>query len=201
MACVADVSRGYDLLKPTIDELARRFAATSAGGTGRQRLRERTEDLVLDLLAALRTASLAEIAETTRALERRRKTRVSARSSARAEVGSSAGTGRRGQGAGDAEEPGRAEEMQPPAARNPFDITVPSELLEPAKVSSPAPREAQRAPRKQTSDLIGISVSSAASAASAPIEPPPHRGVSLREGEQLLRTGGGGAIIRRIRGS
>jgi hypothetical protein len=191
------------LLKAAIDELARRFAATSAGGTGRQRLRERTEDLVLDLLATLRTASLAEIAETTRALERRRKTRVSARTSARIEGSSSTESGRKAQGSGDAEEAARVEE-RPATARNPFDITVPSELLDPPKTSTAASRDAQRVPRKQTSDLMGISVSSAASAASAasaPIEQPPHRGVSLREGEQLLRTGGGGAIIRRVRGS
>jgi hypothetical protein len=198
VACVAHVSRGYDLLKAAIDELARRFATTSAGGTGRQRLRERTDDLVLDLLAVLKTASLAEIAEMTRALERRRKTRVSARSTSLASA-SQSGSSRRGQNLGEAEEPrARADEKPPAAPRNPFDITVPSELLEPAKTSGGALRDAPRTPRKQTSDLMGLS---AAAGPSAPIEQPPHRSVSLREGEQLLRTGGGGAIIRRVRGS
>lgn len=184
------------MLKAAIDELARRFATTSAGGTGRQRLRERTDDLVLDLLAVLKTASLGEIAETTRALERRRKTRVSARATSPASA-SKSGASRRSANLGDAVEEGARAEEKPPATRNPFDITVPSELLEPAKTSG-AVHDAPRAPRKQTSDLTGLS---AAIAPSAPIEQPPHRSVSLRAGEQLLRTGGGGAIIRRVRGS
>ncbi len=184
------------MLKAAIDELARRFATTSGGGTGRQRLRERTDDLVLDLLAALKTASLGEIAETTRALERRQKTRVSARSTSLASAAQS-GSSHRGQNLGEAHEGARAEEKPPATTRNPFDITVPSELLEPAKTSG-GPHDAPRTPRKQTSDLMGLS---ATALPSAPLEQAPHRSVSLREGEQLLRTGGGGAIIRRVRGS
>jgi hypothetical protein len=85
-----------------------------------------------------------------------------------------------------------AEERPPAAPRNPFDITVPSELLEaPVAPSGPA-----RVARKQTSDLLGISVP-----APPKVEEPPHRSVSLREGEQLLRTSGAGAIIRRVRTS
>jgi hypothetical protein len=188
------------LLKAVIDELARRFATTSAGGTGRHRLRERTDDLILDLLAALRTASLGEIAEATRALERRRKTRATGQGRSTTHVAgptrpTPAGRARKAGRQSDAEdtEASHSIEVRPPAApRNPFDITVPSELLEtPAVASAPT-----RAARKQTADLVGISVP-----APPVVEEPPHRSVSLREGEQLLRTSGGGAIIRRVRGS
>jgi len=190
VACVANVSRGYVLLKAVIDELARRFAATSGGGTGRQRLRERTDDLVLDLLAALRTASLGEIAEATRALERRRKTRSSARTTTHENAATASGGARRGE----ADEMSRAlEERSSSAARDPFDITVPSDLLEPpAAAPFRAPR---RASRRQPSDLAGLS------AAAPSVQEPPAPTVSLREGEQLLRSGGSGAIIRRVRGS
>jgi hypothetical protein len=196
VACVAHVTRGYVLLKAVIDELARRFATTSAGGTGRHRLRERTDELILDLLAALKTASLGEIADTTRALERRRKTRASERSTARVAAPSASGRARKGERSSDTEPDteahGAVDERPPAAPRDPFDITVPSELLEAPLATGGPPRAA----RKQTSDLLGIS-------APAPtrVEEPPRRTVSLREGEQLLRSGGAGAIIRRVRGS
>jgi hypothetical protein len=194
VACVANVSRGYVLLKAVIDELARRFATTSGGGTGRQRLRERTDDLVLDLLAALRTASLGEIAEATRALERRRKTRSSARATAHETAASGSGAARRGEAFVESGEVSRTlEERSSSAARDPFDITVPSDLLEPpASTPFRAPRGTSR---RQPSDLAGLS------AAAPSVQEPPPPTVSLREGEQLLRSGGSGAIIRRVRGS
>jgi hypothetical protein len=193
VACVANVSRGYVLLKAAIDELARRFATTSGGGTGRQRLRERTDDLVLDLLAALRTASLSEIAEATRALERRRKTRSSARATTHETATSALGGARRGEAFESDEVSRTLEDRSASAARDPFDITVPSDLLEPpASAPFRAPR---RTSRRQPSDLAGLS------AAAPSVQEPPPPTVSLREGEQLLRSGGAGAIIRRVRGS
>jgi hypothetical protein len=189
------------LLKAAIDELARRFATASAGGMGRQRLRERTEDLVLDLLEALKTASLGEIAETTRALERRRKTRVSARATIRAAL-SSAGEARKGEASHPSEE-SDAPERPAASARNPFEITVPSELLETPRAQGAngghhqgPPRESSR---KRTSDLIDVSAPTTAQTTT--LQEPPPRTVALRAGEQLLRSGGAGAVIRRVRGS
>lgn len=183
------------MLKAVIEELARRFA-TSAGGTGRQRLRERTDDLVLDLLAAMKASSLSEIAETERALERRRKTRNSARATTRAayDTASSPSGSRRREASAESEKHTATEEAQP-VARDPFDITVPSDLLD-APTTSPPVRDPARVSRRSQGDLASLSVTSGAS-----VVEPPHRSVSLREGEQLLRTGGAGAVIRRVRGS
>jgi hypothetical protein len=171
------------MLKAVIEELTGRFATANAN-SGRQRLRERTDNLVLDLLAALRTASLAEIAETTRALERRRKSRTSGRGTSN---GSSAARKREVSSGAEASSP-PAE--RPSAPRDPFDITVPSDLLEPT--SSPA---FTRTPR-QGGEMQGV-----AGAPPARTEKAPPAGVSLRAGEELVRAGGSGAIIRRVRGT
>ncbi len=173
------------MLKAVIEDLTRRFAVANASGAGRQRLRERTDDLVLDLLAALRTASLGEIAETTRALERRRKSRAAIRATTN-------GSGAWRKASSDSKVSTAAVEHAP-APRDPFDITVPSDLLEPGPAPPAAIRETARA-QKPAPDLGGLAV-----APSARSEKPPPPKVSLRAGEELLRTGGSGAIIRRAK--
>jgi hypothetical protein len=177
------------MLKAVIEDLTRRFAIGNASGAGRQRLRERTDDLVLDLLAALKTASLGEIAETTRALERRRKNRAAIRATT-----NGSGASRRGHVSSDSKVSAAPEEHAP-APRDPFDITVPSDLLEPGPAPPTAFRETARTPKpKPAPDLPELAV-----APSARSERPPPPKVSLRAGEELLRTGGAGAIIRRAK--
>jgi hypothetical protein len=186
------------MLKAVIDELARRFVASNVGASGRHRLREKTEDLVLDLLASLETASLAEIAEATRALERRRKARGSGRAVVNGAGGARKGSRMTESRASTAEaspprEAASAAELNP--ARSPFDITMPSDLLD-QHSSTPPARGSGR-----TGHDVATGVADLTAVASARTEGPLKPGVSLREGEQLLRTGGSGAIIRRMRGS
>jgi hypothetical protein len=177
------------MLKAVVDELARRFATANANA-GRQRLREKTDDLVLDLLAALKTASLGEIADTTHALERRRKGRTSVRPASNGSGGarkSEVATARDASDTGD---------DLARATRDPFDITVPNDLLEPTSAATAAARESART-SKQVSDMPSLAVAPSGRERQ-PSSPP---SVALRAGEELLRTGGSGAIIRRIRGS
>ena len=75
---------------------------------------------------------------------------------------------------------------------------MPSDLLDhpsSAALARATARAAQKeAGPKETGELAELSVASAPESALK-------TGVSLREGEELLRTGGAGAIIRRMRGS
>jgi hypothetical protein len=179
------------MLKASIEDLARRFATTNGGMPGRQRLRERTDDFVLDLIAVLREAPLSEIAETTRVLERKRKARVTTRSTSRG-----ASRSRKGASAIEESDEDSAPERPAPApSRNPFEITVPNDLLEPSVSPAPAAhlRATTRTSKRKPSPMLEA-------AAEAPAPPPPAQTVSLRAGEELLRTGGSGAIIRRVRG-
>jgi hypothetical protein len=188
------------ILRSAIDQIAERFA-TASRTASRRRVRENADDFVLELLAALKTASLAEIAQTADALERRRRARASAVEAAsirmqreRSELESK-----------QAPEPAR-----PPQSRDPFDITMPGELLDPAaEAPASARRFREAAPvgsagpaEVAVREMPAILKSAEPSGSTATKEDRAEArlpGVSLRDGEQLLRTGSNGVVIRRAR--
>ncbi|HEV3193270.1 MAG TPA: hypothetical protein VGY54_22330 [Polyangiaceae bacterium] len=200
------------ILRSAIDQIAERFATACRTGS-RRRLRENADDLVLELLAALKTASLAEIAQTAESLERKRRARASA-----VEAASLRMQRERSEVSKQAPEP-----VRPPPSRDPFDITMPGELLDPAAeapasvrrfreaapVGSEEPRMGSgpmRQPGEEVAaraEMPAILKSAEPSGSTATKEDRAEAvrlpGVSLRDGEQLLRTGGAGVVIRRAR--
>jgi hypothetical protein len=184
------------MLRSAIDRAAEHFASACGSQPSRRELRDRADDLVLELLQALRVASLAEIADAVAVLTRRQKARsVAADADKRLPARTGKSRSKRVAAEPRALTPTRAPTTP---ARTPFDITMPSELLAPAgppsePVASAARAEAQApapAPRPDKPER------------SAPEQAPDSSRsprIALREGEQLVRSGGSGAIIRRTR--
>jgi hypothetical protein len=202
-------------LKPSVDQLAEQFA-TSCGASSRREIRDLADDLVLELIGTLGKASLGEIAQTLEALERRRELRPPPTKRPAAAPNTVTRRGTDGQERGS-----RTVETDAAAAgaRDPFDITKPSELLEQVIVESPPVRSiredeppasgtrvkrpphgaaAQRASAAHSVTATEESASGANNATGARIPPRPPA-IALREGEQLLRSSGSGVVIRRMR--
>jgi hypothetical protein len=193
------------ILRSAIDQIAERFA-TACRTSSRRRAREHADDFVLDLLGALRTASLGEIAQAAAVLERRRQARVAAAEASPIRMP------REHSGAQSEQAP---EPVRPAQSRDPFDITMPGELLDPAAeapasvrrfrkavaVGSTEGREgAEGAVRAQMPDILKTPEPTGSIAAPEErTEAARLPGVSLRDGEQLLRTAGAGVVIRRAR--
>jgi len=206
---VEDSKQGAAKLKPAVEQVAERFATNCGTTESRRELRHLVDDLVLDLLGALRRASLKEIAQTIDALEERRKNRPASIKRAPQD--------RPMRDVLRAAERLRASEADGASrARDAFDITKPSELLdqvtaEPgaldARREEQPPASAKRvrqAPAPVAASLVrpagtSHSPSNGASSVSAtPAEPRPPS-ITLREGEQLVRSSGSGVVIRRVR--
>jgi hypothetical protein len=190
------------MLRSAIDRAAEHFASACGSQPSRRELRDRADDLVLELLQALRVASLAEIADAVAVLTRRQKARsVAADADKRLHARTGKSRSKRVAAEPRALTPTRAATTP---ARTPFDITMPSELLAPAGPSSEpgateARVEAQAAqapaptPRPDKPDKPERSTPEQAPDSSRSPR------VALREGEELVRSGGSGAIIRRTR--
>jgi hypothetical protein len=205
-------------LASTVERLAGRFAAACGGRVHGSDVRELAHELLVGVVGALRVASIGEIADALATLERRPKTRASTSGRTPSEGASDrhlpvhprkpATAARRG-----------SPELPPASAapsrrsRDPFDITKPGELLDPTAIeprreeehppsserrASRPPRAerhpGQGAPRPRGQPVVAASEPSEA----APVDPPPPA-VTLREGEHLLRAGGSGVVIRRVR--
>ncbi len=189
------------MLRSAIDRAAEHFASACGSQPSRRELRDRADDLVLELLQALRVASLAEIADAVAVLTRRQKARsVAADADKRSHARTGKSRSKRVAAEPRAFTPTRAATTP---ARTPFDITMPSELLAPAGPASEpgataARAEAQAAqapapaPRPDKPDKPERSAPEAPDSSRSPR-------VTLREGEELVRSGGSGAIIRRTR--
>jgi hypothetical protein len=186
------------ILRSTIDQIAERFA-TASRTASRRRVRENADDFVLELLAALKAASLAEIAQTADALERRRRARASAVEAASV---------RMQRERSELESKQAPEPARPPQSRDPFDITMPGELLDPAAEAPASARRfreaapagsAEVAVREMPAILKSAEPSGSTAAQEDRAEAARLPGVSLRDGEQLLRTGSNGVVIRRAR--
>jgi hypothetical protein len=191
------------MLRSAIDRAAEHFASVCGSQPSRRELRDRADDLVLELLQALRVASLAEIADAVAVLTRRQKARsVAADADKRLHARTGKSRSKRVAAEPRAFTPTRAATTP---ARTPFDITMPSELLAPAGPSSEpgataARAEAQAAqapaPRPERPGKPAKPDGSAPEQAPDSSRSPR---VALREGEELVRSGGSGAIIRRTR--
>jgi hypothetical protein len=193
----------------------------------RLRIRELAERFALELIEALRYATLPEVAKAMDALDQYgAKRRVS-----RAPSSGGESRGKRVEGVADRGRPairlapqaaGRAlgqtsvgdrPSARTSGARSPFDITMPGELLDavesdserprmvPVAESSPAP--ARRVRHSPASSLLSdqappeAPTSKVPEATPTPDVAPPT--VALRAGERVLRATGSGVVIRRIR--
>lgn len=193
-------------LKSTVNRITERFATACDAARGPREVRDLADEFALDVIRALRNATLAEIAETVNVLEAKRKTRAEERSSARRSAPKSqrrpavrAAT----RVAPAVSAPSVPPDAGPPSRRDPFDITKPSELLDTEVVPR---RDEERAPASarqiRSADAMPAILSAPSKPATGPASPPPPPAppaVALREGEQLLRVGGSGAVIRRAR--
>jgi hypothetical protein len=194
-----------------VQRIVERFATSCRSAASTRQVRDLADGLVLELLAALRTAPLSEIAAVVATLERGRRTR-SAR--APAEPTASSNSKRNAEGRAEAENGRAAERFEPtraaPKSRDPFDITMPGELLDPTHAdlrrdddlppsSARRSRTVRREPARSRGEILGRGEEtgpSEESAKAADARPP---AVSLREGEQLVRSSGAGVVIRRVR--
>jgi hypothetical protein len=197
-------------LKSIVNGIADRFATACDTADGGREVRDLADEMVLDVIGALRGATLGEIASAIAVLQARRKTRAEERPASR-KAGSKASKARPAArahsrlaslAASGALASGIADSMAPPSRRDPFDITKPGELLDtegapkrdeeraPASVRQVRPREARAAK---------VAAAPKPPPAPPPKAEPPPPAVVLREGEQLLRVGGSGAVIRRVR--
>jgi hypothetical protein len=208
-------------LASTVERLAGRFAAACGGRVRGSDVRDLAHDLLVDVVGALRVASIGEIADALATLERRPKTRASTSARTPSE-GSSDRSRPAAHPPKQAIAARRGSVELPPAfaapsrrSRDPFDITKPGELLDPIAVEprreeehppsserrASRPPPAERHPRQGVSRPRGQgqpTVAASGPSEAAPIDPPPPV-VTLREGEHLLRAGGSGVVIRRVR--
>jgi hypothetical protein len=202
-------------LASAVERLTDRFASACGTGAQARQVRVLAHELVLDVVGALRRASIGDIAEAVAVLERHQKSRAA--SPVRLPIDGAHDRGLTGAAAKRAASPTRAYVDSAPAlppsprkSRDPFDITKPGELLDPPLTESrrdeEQPPSSVRRTFSQRSDRErqGILAPSKRQSASTPAdnaEPPAARPpvVTLREGEQLLRTGGSGVVIRRAR--
>src|ERR1700733_7645063 len=70
-------------LKSTVNGIAERFATACDSARGPREVRDLADEFALDVIRALRNATLAEIAETVAILETKRKARAEERAAAR----------------------------------------------------------------------------------------------------------------------
>ncbi|MGD0678970.1 MAG: hypothetical protein ABSC94_26495 [Polyangiaceae bacterium] len=214
----AAATREFGDLKSAVDGIADRFVTGRSGNATIRQVRELADELVLDLIAAMRNASLVELAETIDVLERRRNARAAARPAAaprEATVRSksrSRPTPARPVDEPDEHEPEPSAEAGA-ARRSAFDITQPSELLDHVARSTPRneeqPPSSVRRMRPSPPEILSPPRANApptGAAGKAPVaatepEATAWRAptVSLREGEQVLRASGSGVVIRRVR--
>jgi len=184
----------------------------------RLRIRELAERFALELIQALRSATLQEVTEALDALNETSAGRVS-----RAPSQSGVGRGGRGQSAsgggrlpislaqhaserslGQTAMPGRP-------SLSPFDITMPGELLDAVESDSerlrmvrsgePSPTSGRRVRETPPSSLLSDQRTVDSVVPKAP-EPPAEAStpsVALRAGERVLRATGSGVVIRRVR--
>jgi hypothetical protein len=193
-----------------VQRIVERFATSCRSAASTRQVRDLADGLVLELLAALRTAPLSEIAAVVATLERGRRTR-SARVAA--EPSASSHSKRNAEARSEAEN-GRAERFEPtraaPKSRDPFDITMPGELLDPTHAdlrredelppsSARRSRTVRREPARPRGEVLGHGEETATSEESAKAADARPPAVSLREGEQLVRSSGAGVVIRRVR--
>lgn len=187
--------------------IAERFATACDAAGGSREVRDLADEFALDVIRALRNATLAEIAETVAVLETKHKARAEERAAARKRAPKShrspvARSSSRFASVS-AASPSQPPDAGPSSRRDPFDITKPGELL--TEVATRREEERPPASVRQVrtgSDAMPAILSAPskpAPAATAPQAPPPPPAVALREGEQLLRVGGSGAVIRRAR--
>jgi len=192
------------------DRITARRGVISSGAIDvslRLRLRELAERFALDLIESLRGATVEEVGQAMDALK-------SFRSAARIFRGPLLGNDRRGgrEERGSRHEMGAAASDRPSLApgvvRTPFDITMPSELLDAVESDSARARKEESTPsssRRVRASLPSLLVDrakpvrapSSATPVVAEVVPPPT--VSLREGERVLRATGSGVVIRRAR--
>jgi hypothetical protein len=206
-------------LASTVERLAGRFATACGVRVHGPEVRDLAHELLLDVVGALRVASIGEIADALATLQRRPKTRASAGTRSLSDASSDRGRPGHARKPAPAARRGSADLPPEPAApsrrsRDPFDITKPGELLDPTAVETrreeehppSSERRAFRQPRGERDPghvLVSRPRGQAAGGAAVPseappVEPPPPV-VTLREGEHLLRAGGSGVVIRRVR--
>jgi hypothetical protein len=192
-------------LKSTVNGIAERFATACDSARGPREVRDLADEFALDVIRALRNATLAEIAETVNVLEAKRKARAEERAAARKNAPKSQrrpamrGTTRVVSGPSASVAP----DAGPSSRRDPFDITKPGELLDtevtPRREDERAPVSVRQVRSGDAMPAILSVPSKPAPTPAAPPAPPPPPAIALREGEQLLRVGGSGAVIRRVR--
>jgi hypothetical protein len=189
-----------------VQRIVERFAASCRSAVGIRQVRDLADELVLELLGALRTAPLSEVAAVVGSLERGRR----ARTARLAEAATASAQAKRARADLDGERSGAGPESAraPVKSRDPFDITMPGELLDsthndPRRDDEQPPSSGTRsrtvrhevARTRAGAPQDGDAESSQESASAAEARP----AVSLREGEQLVRSSGAGVVIRRAR--
>lgn len=193
---MADDAQRAGQLRPTVDQMAERFAASSGSSGTRREIRDLADDLLLELIAALGRASIAEIAETVEALERRRRMRQPATKSS---------GNRRNVEIRERERSSRHPEAD---VSRPFDITSPSELLDQVTLESmqlklshddAPPASVTRVRRQESTERAAPPARVEVPPPEEEVVAPPRAAVALREGEQLVRSSGAGVVIRRMR--
>jgi hypothetical protein len=186
-----------------VQRLVEHFATRCRNATSTRQVRDLAEDFVLDIMGALRSASLGDVANVLATLERRKRSRP-----ARPIESGAARARRSSPDRGVREVATRA----PVRSRDPFDITMPGELLEPAHADvrgeeelPPASAPRSRQPRlersrpKKPSVLDDDTARGPESTTEATAASDAAPAVALREGEQLVRANSAGVVIRRAR--
>jgi hypothetical protein len=198
-------------LRSSFDGIFERAAETRGRASGRDEVRDLAYKLVRDVITAMGGATLGEIQEAMEALAALPKSAPTKANglqrSDRVER-----TAQRSAGSVSVAGSARSEAHEPDATaagrRDPFDITMPSELLDTS--TGVAPREEERppasvrrvrprSPRPSPAPASKPTQPSILAHGSEPQEPQRVPVVSLREGEQLVRASGSGVIIRRAR--
>jgi len=180
-------------LRTTLHGIVERFATARGATAARTQHRVMADDLVLDLIGALRNASLGEVAALVALLERQQKNRPA---SATPKVTS---------------HPARPPRPPaPPLRKDAFEITMPDELLD--SVGRPRPRDEELPPpasvKRVRAPSPPVTRRPRQPRVTEQAEPAPPQQqeeearppvVALREGEQLVRASGSGVVIRRAR--
>jgi hypothetical protein len=192
-------------LRPAVDHIAEQFATSCVSSSTRREIRDLADDLVLELIDTLGKASLGEIAQTLEALERRRQLRPppAKRPAVTPSTLPRRGTDSRERGSRTVET-----DAASGGARDPFDITKPSELLDQVIVESPPARTGReeeppvsgtRAKHAPTAPRVPVAAAASSMDDNDGSVPPRPPAIALREGEQLVRSSGSGVVIRRMR--
>ncbi len=195
-------------LKPAVDQVAEQFATSCVTSSTRREIRDLADDLVLELIGALGKASLAEIAQTLEVLEHRRQLRPPP---AKRPAVTPSTLGRRGTDSWERGSRTVETDAASGGARDPFDITKPSELLDQVIVESPPARtgreeeppvsgtRAKKFEQPPTTPRAPVAATASSIDDNDGSVPPRPPAIALREGEQLVRSSGSGVVIRRVR--